>query len=59
MHSVLCADIFDSKDRVMAQTSVKENSPGENSLAGASKLQDTKPAFEYPWPGGIQLVLAF
>lgn len=43
----------------MAQTSVKEHSSGENSLAGASKLQDTKPAFEYPWPGGIQLVLAF
>lgn len=43
----------------MAHTSVKENSPGENSLAGASKLQDTKPAFEYPWPGRIQLVLAF
>lgn len=59
MHSVLCADIFGSKDCVMAHTSVKEKSPGENSLAGASKLQDTKPAFEYPWPGRIQLVLAF
>ena len=59
MHSILCADIFDSKDHVMAQTSVKENPLGENSLAGVSKLHDTKPAFEYPWPGGTQLGLAF